>query len=267
MELMYLGTGEAFDTILPNTSILVNREFLLDCGFNIPQKFWKSQPDPSRLKMVWLSHFHADHTFGLPSLLMRFWEDGRTEPFTVVGPNGVRDYVEKIMELAYGDFFSRFQYSIKYEEAKPGSELQLNGYSLKFADTGHTKGTLDINGKKIQKTSLAIRVSRESKSFTYSGDAPYSEELVGLAKGCGLLIQESYLPLSEKRELMKEGKAANHCSWYEAGEAAHKAGVRQLALVHMCRSVARKIDEAIKEASQAYNGKVLVPQPGDILSL
>jgi ribonuclease BN (tRNA processing enzyme) len=250
MKLFFLGTGEAFDDVLPNTSILVNREFLLDCGYNTPQKFWDLKLNVNKLKNVWISHFHADHTFGLPAILMRFWEEGRNKPLTVIGPKGVHNYLEKVMELAYGDFVSRFEYEIRYEEADAGKELEVNGYNLKFADTGHTEN------------SLAINVSKEGKSFVYTGDSPYSENVVELAKDCNLLIQEAYLPLSIKQKLMKEGKAANHCSWKEAGEAAQKAGAEKLAIVHANRYVSSKIENMIKEASEVYDGKVIVPTPG-----
>lgn len=267
MELRFLGTGEAFDTALPNISILVNDDFLLDCGYNMPQKFWELKLDANQLKTIWMSHFHADHTYGLPAILMRFWEEERTKPLTVVGPKGMEEYVGKLMELAYGDFFSRFKYNIEYKEAEPGMELDVNGYRLKFADTGHSKDSFVINNKEIKKTALAIRVSMEGKSFVYSGDSPYSEAVVKLAKDCDLLIQEAYLPLSTKNELMEQGKAANHCSWEEAGQGARTAGVKKLAIVHTNRYFASKVDDIIQEASQNYKGKVIVPQPGKLIEV
>ena len=267
MKLTFLGTGEAFDANNPNTSILVNGDFLLDCGYSIPQIFWELELDVNQVKTVWLSHFHGDHTFGVPALLMRFWEGeeliknrGREEPLTVVGPKGVKEYVHKILELAYGDFIPKFEYKIEYREVEPGNEIEVNGYKLNFADTKHTKDYMKINNQEIKKTALAIRVSKGGKSFVYTGDSPYSEDVVKLAKGCDLLIHEAYLPLQTKQELMNAGKATNHCSWEEAGVAARKARVKSLALVHVNRDFYGMPEKIIDEASQMYEGKILLPK-------
>jgi len=69
--LTILGNGEAFDARLPNTSLLYQgtENVLIDCGlqgavavatFNGPRISGR-RPD---------HHHHADHTFGLPALLM-----------------------------------------------------------------------------------------------------------------------------------------------------------------------------------------------------
>ena len=57
MKVKFLGVGEAFDEMLPNTSIWVrvegktggNISALLDCGFTAPPLFWRSCPDPDDL--------------------------------------------------------------------------------------------------------------------------------------------------------------------------------------------------------------------------
>ena len=82
MEIILLGVGEAFDEILPNTSMLVRTEYqgkpvtvLFDCGYSVPPRFWQLGLDVETLDGIWISHFHADHAFGLPALLVRLWEE------------------------------------------------------------------------------------------------------------------------------------------------------------------------------------------------
>src|SRR3954452_18272937 len=97
--LRVLGTGEAFDTGLGNNSCLLydgkkgspSKEkriptFLFDCGYQIPERLWALPKLYPELDAVALTHFHADHAFGLAPLLVRFAEEGREEPLGIFGP-------------------------------------------------------------------------------------------------------------------------------------------------------------------------------------
>ena len=83
VEVTFLGVGEAFDEKLTNTSVLVkveegcsNVRLLMDCGFTVPSQFWREGLHVDALDAVWISHFHGDHFFGVPALLVRFLEEG-----------------------------------------------------------------------------------------------------------------------------------------------------------------------------------------------
>jgi len=51
------------------------------------------------LDVVVVSHFHPDHTFGWPFLLLGVLEAGRSKPLFVVGPPGVRGFLAEMMDL------------------------------------------------------------------------------------------------------------------------------------------------------------------------
>ena len=86
-EITVLGCGEAFDDALPNNSYLVRiggSVLLLDCGYSIPPRLWHFEHDDSAVDLIYISHAHADHYFGLPAVLGRMWEQGRTMPLTIL---------------------------------------------------------------------------------------------------------------------------------------------------------------------------------------
>ena len=98
MRVIFAGVGEAFDENLGNTTVLVTtgsgkrkRQILLDCGFTGAHAFWKASQDPMDLDAIWVSHFHGDHFFGVPLVLLRFWEQGRTKALTLVGQMGIEE--------------------------------------------------------------------------------------------------------------------------------------------------------------------------------
>ena len=59
MKINFLGVGEAFDNVLPNTSILVSSKktnILLDCGYSVPQQYFKLSNNPNFLDAIYISH-------------------------------------------------------------------------------------------------------------------------------------------------------------------------------------------------------------------
>src|SRR3970040_1864540 len=99
--LTILGSGEAFDPQLPNTSLLYqgSQNILIDCGFAAVQALWRRSLDPEFLDAVLLSHHHADHTFGLPALLLVAQTAHRQKPLTIVGTPNTKQYVTTLVDL------------------------------------------------------------------------------------------------------------------------------------------------------------------------
>ena len=96
MNVFFVGVGEACDAKHGNTSIhvqTVNDTCLLcDCGFSAAHSYFAFCDDPDQLDMVWNSHFHGDHFFGMPLLLLRFWEMKRSKPLVIAGQAGVEEH-------------------------------------------------------------------------------------------------------------------------------------------------------------------------------
>jgi len=136
--------GEAFDEKIPNTSMLVRTDIegkpvsvLLDCGYSVPPKFWQQGLEADTLDCIWISHFHADHAFGLPSLLVRFWEEKRKKDLCFLGQKGIESFVLKCLELAYPNFYPRLRFSLRFEEVEPGKPLIAFGCSWSSAVNDH----------------------------------------------------------------------------------------------------------------------------------
>lgn len=95
--------------------------FLGTGNFLAPGRYWNSflldgtvlvEPSPSALPnlrrcsvaaeeidAVVISHFHPDHTFGWPFLLLEFMQRGRDRPLFVVGPPGVEAFLADMLRL------------------------------------------------------------------------------------------------------------------------------------------------------------------------
>jgi ribonuclease BN (tRNA processing enzyme) len=252
MHVHFLGVGEACDPERFNTSLLVvsgskNHYILLDCGFTTPHRYFADCSDSNQLDALWISHFHGDHFFGIPLLLLRFWEMGRTEPLLLVGPTGLEEKVEKILALAYPAFREKLQYAVQYRELEDGGSLQAAGFFWQVAATEHSQPC------------LALKLSDGGKSLFYSGDGRPTRGSADLAKGCTLLVQEAYRVV---------GETANHGSLAECLALAHQAGCEKLAIVHVAHYERdREKVEIQRLLRESGLPGAFLPEPGEQLSL
>ena len=253
MRITFLGVGESCDPLNPNTSILLECskgnpcQVMLDCGFTTPHLYFKDNHNPDTLDALWISHFHGDHFFGVPLLFLRFWEMGREQPLIIAGQKGIQKKISQVMELAYPGFMRKMQYGIEFVEVEPGVKIDVVGLEWQTAVNEHSQ------------RSLSVRIDKEGKSIFYSGDGRPTHDTEKLAKGCNLIIHESF---------WVEGKTYGHSSIQTTIEFAKKTGVDQLALVHLSHIVRKnKVNEIKKIIDRAEGINVLLPESGSLLSL
>ena len=244
MKIVSIGVGEAFDVDFPNNSHLALTEranVLLDCGYSVPVQWWKLGHASDFLDAIYLSHKHADHFFGLPMILMRMWEGGRTKPMTVICQKELMEFFRGFTELAYQGFSEKFKYKIRFVGAEAGKAIEFNGLHLSFAPTIHS----------IE--NLAVRIDDGKNSICYSGDGQFVPETEALYKGSDLVIQETYL--YDERKI-------GHACIKDAMEMAERLSVKRLALTHIQRDF-RKNDLPRLDKIQSQSVKILIPMPFD----
>lgn len=254
MKVVFLGVGEACDEILPNTCVWLlaetprgRRSVMLDCGFTAPSLYWQRGVDQEELDALWISHFHGDHFFGVPALLVRYWEMGRKKPLTIVGQEGIEDVVGKAMELAYPGILEKLTFPLEYVSAMPGSTCDALGLRWSFAENRH--GRRD----------LAVRVSDGKKALFYSGDGEPTDETLALAKGCDLVIHEAF---------RLEGSVPGHGTVGRCIGFAREAGTPLLALVHVQRDERRSRFREIRQLlDEAAGVRAFLPEPGHELEI
>lgn len=246
MRVIFAGVGEAFDNTLPNTSILVesgSSSILLDCGFTASCAFCEYAESPLELDAIYISHFHADHYFGLPALLVRSIEEGRKKRLTILGPHGIEQRVTRLMEMAYSNALSRAKFEIFFMECQPGDDIKHGGFRFRFDMSNHSQPC------------LALRLDAGDKSLFYSGDGAATDGTRELAQGCDLVICESYIMGAE---------APGHGNVEASLDFARKTQAKACALVHIQRTV-RKLQKSkiIAELSGITDFHAFLPEPGD----
>jgi ribonuclease Z len=73
---------------------------LIDCGEGTQIALKKAGCKPTRLELLLITHFHADHCSGLPGILLTLANSARTEPLTIAGPVGLKRIVQALTIIA-----------------------------------------------------------------------------------------------------------------------------------------------------------------------
>jgi len=254
MHVIFSGVGEALDENRANTSLIVThqapgsfRQVLLDCGFSAAHAFWRYAVEPLNLDALWVSHFHGDHFLGVPLMLLRFWEENRRKPLTIIGPPGIENKITMAMELAYPQFIPRIQYPMQFLEADPARSMQAAGFTWSFAPNDHSQSC------------LAVRVSREGSSLFYSGDGRPTPDSEILARDCSLMVHEAFTI---------DNRQAGHGTVLDCIAFARRTRARTLALVHFNREVRNQQSRLLKATLETVEDlTVLLPEAGDQLDI
>jgi ribonuclease Z len=103
IRVVFLGTGAAAPTRTRNVSslaiVLDGRTLLFDCGEGTQHQLQRSTVHPGSIEAIFITHLHGDHLFGLPGLLATLGLNGRAAPLTIVGPTGLREFLEAVPYL------------------------------------------------------------------------------------------------------------------------------------------------------------------------
>ena len=184
MEVTFLGTGAAFAPNAYNASILIDKTILLDAGAPLTVHLPKAGVSLDAPRAVVLSHFHADHTFGLAWLMLgRVLSNERTPSLHVFGPVGSRAYLQQLLDLAWGEDMRRLAWDrlqLRVDELQGGDTFELEGSRAQAFRMRHSS----------RLNCLGFVIERGGVRLGYTGDAEMSPELDALIEASDHVICE-----------------------------------------------------------------------------
>ena len=117
---------------------------------------------------------------GLPFLFLEYmYMTERTEDLYIVGPPGVRDWIEDFSDRCYPNITRDAGYRRIYVDAAPGKEQTAGPVSFWSVPMCHVTEHMDAFG---------YRAKINGKTVAYTGDTMFCEEVIHLAEGTDVLV-------------------------------------------------------------------------------
>jgi ribonuclease BN (tRNA processing enzyme) len=187
MVVTMIGTGSILTARL-SACVLIDGRILIDAPNGAMKQIRRLVKDVSKIDICLITHFHGDHYFDLPFLLM---EHGllqeRARPLHIVGPVGIGSRMRQLYDLAYPTRWEMLAANAKLDfievPRKPFVEIALCGYEITAVEVRHG----DLHA-------LGYRVRHGDKAVGITGDAEWCDGVEFLARTSDLVIADTTFP-------------------------------------------------------------------------
>jgi ribonuclease Z len=251
-----------------------DQKLLLDAGRGATIRLYQLGVPMGRIDALLLTHYHSDHTVGIPDMWLTGWLHShyaaRTTSFRVIGPTGAKNLMSNLEKAYAADIKIRIAdeklptegVAVVVEEfAVDGVVYEKNGVKVIAFEVDH--------GAYI-KPAYGYRIEYDGRIAVISGDTRYNENVVKYGAGADLLIHEVAIA---QPELMLEAYIqrimAHHTTAREAGMVLDRTRPKLAAYTHLVFLANDQIPPAtvadlISETRQTYSGPLEVGE--DLMS-
>ena len=273
-----LGTGTPIPIpgrFGPSTLIEAGDQIILiDAGRGATIRMFQLGIPIGRIDALLLTHFHSDHTVGIPDVWLTGWLSShfgaRKGPFNVIGPAGTEVLMQHLAKAYWRDIEIRMEDEklARGDIAITVKEFTEDGMVYEHGDLRITAFTVD-HGDAI-KPAYGYRIDYQGRVAVVSGDTRYNENVVRYAEGADLLIHEVAMA---RPELLTEPYIQrivnHHTSPQEAGSIFARTRPKLAAFTHLVMLAsptvrAPSVDELIAATRETYRGPLEVGE--DLMS-
>lgn len=282
MRVIFLGTAGTTPTKLrglPSVAIEHNSDiFLFDCGEGTQRQMMQFSVNISKIRAIFLTHTHGDHTLGLAGLARTLALNRRTAPLDIYVPQGGEKMITDLINFDKAAFNYRINVkTIRQGVIYKGRDFTISAfrvlhntitYGFVFKENDKIKfirektaklglkgkmfasliknKSITVSGKTIRLNDITFK--KLGRKIVYATDTRPTNETLKAAKDADLLIHESTYADSEKA-LAKE---RYHSTTIEAATIANKARAKRLVLTHTSARY-RDTGMLLKESKKIFN--------------
>jgi ribonuclease Z len=193
-----LGTGTPFpvpDRFGAATLVEAGPEKLLfDVGRGATIRLNQISVPIGAINAVFLTHFHSDHTSGIPDLWLTGWIQryygNRQTPFRIIGPTGTVALMQNLERAYKDDIRIRAADERNPAEGVAIAPLEYASDGVVYDKNGVKVTAFEVNHGDLIKPAYGYRVDYDGRSVVISGDTKYSENLEKHAQGATLVVHE-----------------------------------------------------------------------------
>jgi len=251
LRITFLGTSAGMPSCERNVASIAMQidgsVLLFDCGEGTQHQLQRAPVRSGAIDAIFITHVHGDHVYGLPGLLATLSMNNRARPLTIVGPPGVRDYLQGVLattqhnpifDIEYatppyrGNGFTVIAAELEHsvtcygycviEDDHPGRFDPEKARALGFIPGPQFAQLVRDNDPRV------VGPSRRGRRIAYCTDTRPHANAVQLARDADVLIHES----TYGDELATEALERLHSTARHAAEIAREANAARLILTH-----------------------------------
>jgi len=270
MIIVPLGVASATPTATRHlSSVALWREgdvHLFDCGENAQMRMLQAGLKRSKIKNIFISHYDVDHYSGLLGLLATLQLQRRDKPITLIGPEGLQEFVEFNFKFANIDLNYEIEYVEVSEDIESERVVDEDEYYVEARPLNHTSFCLGyrfqekdrpgkVDAEKAERLGItkdeqykALKAGedviledgteiksydivghpRPGDSFAYITDTKYCPNSVKLAMNTNILYHEATFSSS----LADKAAETGHSTSEDAARVANESQTKLLVISH-----------------------------------
>ncbi len=303
INITFLGTGSAIPTARRNHPAILlqykEQNMLFDCGEGTQRQFRKAKLNPCKITKIFISHWHGDHTLGLPGILQTLALNGYNGILEIHGPHNTKKNIQAILDFNMRNYLRNsktegYNFQIKAFDHITGTIIDTDEYEILCTKLDHEAPALAysfkikeknrLNKEKLKKLKIPngplikeltlgktitingkkidgkkILYTEPSRKITIINDTRYIKELESFSKDSDLLICESTYSKEEQEIAKKHG----HMTSYDAAKIAKKSKSKELCLFHLSQRYDQIPKIIQKEAKEIFKEKITIPDDLD----
>lgn len=247
-----------------------DQKILVDVGRGATIRLYQLHIPLSKIDVVFFTHYHSDHTVGLPDLMLTGWLPPpnfghRTTPWHVVGPVGAKNLLAGIASAYSADIKGREEDQHLPPEGIAANVEEFTQDGVVY-DHGGVKVTAFTDQHGI-KPAVGYRFDYDGRSVLLSGDTAFNENVIKNGMGVDLLIHEV---IAMSPELAKQPQFKKileiHTTPSQAGTVFTRTHPKLAAYTHISilGTPAPTVADIIAETRQTYQGPLEVGE--DLMS-
>jgi ribonuclease Z len=245
-----------------------DQKILIDAGRGVPIRLWQLKVPIAKIDVLFLTHYHSDHTSGIPDLWLTGWLPAqfgqRKKPFHVIGPVGAKTLMENL-EKAYA-----LDIKIRLADQKlppEGIAITVDEFEkdgVVYEKNGMKVTAFEVDHGDVIKPAVGYRIDYKGHSVVISGDTRYNENVIKYGTGTDLLVHEVAMARPELMQIPAFQRImAHHTAPKEAGMVFSKAKPKLAAYTHIvmlgnAQVSEPTLDDLVAETRQTYRGPLEV---------
>ncbi len=253
-----LGTGHAMTTKCFNTCFVYENEYgkmLVDTGGGqqLVGQLRAAGINADEINYVFISHRHTDHLLGLPWFIRMRLRNLSQKPLEIFAHEDLCRDAKQILFALFPELEQELGHGLIFHAVQHGEELSVCGRKFRFYDT---------RCKRCKQFGFVLTL-KSGGTFVFNGDVPFHEENRSLMQNAEYLMHEAFA-LSNQLKQNPNG----HSSVAQTAKHACDLCAKTLIVVHGSdHDLPMRQKQYTQEASQFFEGAILVPYDLDIIDL